>query len=211
MRRDRRRGGAGRDEGGFIALPWAVVDSDAYQRLSDAARSLLMEIARQYVRDNNGRLLASRRYLHTRGWKSADKLQRAKRELLAAGFIFETVMGQRPNKASWYALTWYALDPIDGYDEGARESFQRSAYKNAPLNPSHGTERPLIVPPHGTETARTVPPHGTMRATFAPATVPPDGHHLDKPSTAAPIPRPALTAKLRAAPKRHRLHEGLPA
>lgn len=135
MGRDKRRSTAGRDEGGFIALPWAVVDSDAYRRLSDPARSLLIELARQYSSKdgNNGRLLASRRYMRTRGWKSCDKLQRAKRELIDAGFIFETVMGARPNKASWYALTWYVLDRCDGYDTGARESFRRSAYKTHPL------------------------------------------------------------------------------
>jgi hypothetical protein len=53
--------------------------------LGHPARSLLLELARQFVRDNNGRLLASRAYLAKRGWKSADVIDRAKRELLEAG------------------------------------------------------------------------------------------------------------------------------
>ena len=54
--------------------------------------SLFMEIARQFVGDNNGRLLASAAHLKKRG-NSADVISRAKRQLLAGGFIFETVQG----------------------------------------------------------------------------------------------------------------------
>lgn len=196
-----------RDSGGFIALPWTVLDCPAYGRLSVHARALLLEVARQYVRDNNGRLLLTRDYMATRGWKSCDMLDKCKRELLDAGFIFETVKGQRPNKASWYAVTWQTLDLNPGYDAGAVEGFKRGAYrdadplpkpkptreelyrkwdtaeKNVVLNPPRGTGSPSIAPPHGTENPATVPPHGAMKASFAPLSVPPHGHHLDKPST----------------------------
>lgn len=183
-----RKGSSERDSGGFIALPWAVLDCPAYGRLSVHARALLLEVARQYVRDNNGRMLLSRDYMAKRGWKSSDMLTKAKRELLEGGFIFETVKGQRPNKASWYALTFYALDRHPGYDSGAVESFRRSAYretsplKNAVLRPSHGTEKPSCAPSHGTERPPLVPPHGAVEAIFTPLSVPPHGHHLDKPS-----------------------------
>jgi hypothetical protein len=119
---------SGRDAGGFSAIPWSVLDCPAYAKLSHPARSLLMEIARQFVKDNNGRLLTSSAYLGKRGWKSSDVITRAKRELLDAGFIFETVMGHRPNKASWYAITWQRLDKLAGFDEGAAELFRRGAY-----------------------------------------------------------------------------------
>lgn len=184
----RRKGDSGRVPGGFIALPWSVVDSPAYGRLSMHARSLLVEIARQYVRDNNGRLLASRAYMAKRGWTSSDMLTKAKRELLEGGFICETVKGCRPNKASWYAITWQTLDRHPDFDPGAIESFRRGAcldtapLKNASLRPSHGTERAPIVPPHGTEGVSTVPPHGPIKPVFAPSSVPPHGHHLDMPS-----------------------------
>jgi hypothetical protein len=128
-RSTRRKIDTGRDGGGFIALPWAVVDCPAYTNLSHPARSLLMEIARQYVRDNNGRLLASATYLRKRGWNSSDVISRAKRELIDAGLIYETVKGHRPNKASWYALTWYSLDKLEGYDSGAVSGFRRSSYQ----------------------------------------------------------------------------------
>lgn len=164
------KGDNNRDAGGFVALPWAVLDCPAYSKLSHPARSLLIEFARQFVRNNNGRLLASSSYLRTRGWNSPDVITRAKRELLKAGFIYETVMGHRPNKASWYAVTWLGLDNLKGYDAGAKELFRRSAYaasaslqskptreelyakwrnagtQNAPLIPSDGIESHLIAP-----------------------------------------------------------------
>lgn len=119
---------SGRDGGGFVALPWSVIDCPAFSKLSHPARSLLIEFARQFVRDNNGRLLASSAYLASRGWTSNDVITRAKRELLEAGFIFETVKGQRPNKAGWYAVTWRTLDKIPGYDPGVTVAFERKAY-----------------------------------------------------------------------------------
>lgn len=114
------------------------------------ARALLLEVARQYVGGNNGRLLLSREYMAKRGWKSNDMLTKAKRELLNGGFIHETVMGHRPNKASWYAVTWRTLDRIPGYDAGAVESFRRGAYnettsiKNASLWAAAGFDDTLL-------------------------------------------------------------------
>ena len=185
-----RKGDSGRDSGGFVALPWSVLDCPAYARLSMHARALLLEVARQFVRDNNGRLLLSRAYMATRGWKSMDMLNKCKAELIETGFIFQTVQGHRPNKASWYAVTWRALDKLSGYDAGAELCFERGAYqkaaplKNASLRPPHGTASPAIAPPHGTEQLPTVPPHGAIRPVVGVRPVPPHGHHLERPSTA---------------------------
>jgi len=197
-----------RDSGGFVALPWSVLDCPAYAQLSHPARSLLLEFARQYVRDNNGRLLASYAYLLPRGWCSKDVITRAKRELIAAGFVHETVMGHRPNKAAWYAVTWRTLDKIPGYDFGAAEAFQRGAYrqgvpiaraaagpaggmgraplgpyhgqdKNTTLSPSHGPRGSITGPSDGLEGATIGPGDGPIEATFCTFLSPSDGHHLD--------------------------------
>ena len=158
-----------RDSGGFMAIPWKVIDSAAYQGLSHPAKALLFEIARQYVRDNNGRLLASRAYLKPRGWNSADTISRALRELVKAGLIHQTVQGHRPNKASWYAVTWRTLDRIEGYDPGAAQSFERSSYektslKNACLSPSAGLKAHEIRPAGGLAATSIRPPKGTNHA-----------------------------------------------
>lgn len=133
-----------REPGGHIALPWSVIDSPAYQNLSPTAKALLLEVARQYVRNNNGRLLLSQRYLATRGWHSPDVITRAKRDLLAAKLIYQTVQGHRPNKASWYALTWYTLDKIPGYDDDVLEVFRRGMYRVAPPPASKPTREALF-------------------------------------------------------------------
>lgn len=197
-----KKGDLGRDPGGFTAMPWSVQDCPAFSNLSHPARSLLWEIARQFVRDNNGRLLASRDYLSSRGWKSADVIQRAKNALIEGGFIFETVKGHRPNKASWYAVTWRALDKLPGYDEGAVASFERGAYrqKNAGLAPPRGTGRGRIAPPTGTGNPRIVPSRGAIRVPSGPFSVPSDGHHLEVPSpttAATHSKQPGPTTNLR--------------
>lgn len=177
-----------RDQGGFIAMPWSVLDCPAYARLSHPARSLLWEFARQYVRDNNGRLLASGVYLAKRGWKSSGVIYRAKQELMEAGFIHETVMGHRPNKASWYALTFHSLDKLPGYDPGAAETFKRGAYrqnaplKNASLTPSQAVEKPAIAPSQGVERVPPTPSQGAIRALLPHPPTPSHGNHLEIPS-----------------------------
>ena len=204
MGRPKHKAHSGRDAGGFVALPWAVLDSAAYQGLSHPARSLLLELARQFAKDNNGRLLGSMAYLRVRGWTSNDTITRGLRELVDAKLLHQTAQGHRPSRASWYAVTWQALDRHQGYDPGAAESFRRGAYrdgeplpvkptrqelldkwagKNASLTPPDGVERGLCAPSHGVENPPTAPSHGAVRPIFDPSPTPPDGDHLDIPST----------------------------
>lgn len=169
-----------RDGSGFIALPWIVVDSPAFKRLSHPATSLLIEIARQFCGDNNGRLLCSRAYLKPRGWNSNDVITNAKNELLEAGFIYETVKGQLPNKAGWYAITWYMLDNHNSYDYGAKVGFVRGAYiKNQLLVPSDGTKGSLIAPSSGVGVKPVAPSNGAIKERFSHSSAPSNGHHLE--------------------------------
>jgi hypothetical protein len=182
--------GSGRDGGGFVALPWSVLDCPAYSRISHPARSLLIEFARQYVRDNNGRLLASGKYLSKRGWRSADVIQRAKKELIDAGFIYETVKGHRPNKASWYAITWQDLDKHHGYDAGTFEGWRdaRSGYEKSRtlkinrLIPSSGVSGSEIAPSSVVKSPLPTVSDGTINTTFMPPPIPSNGNHLELPS-----------------------------
>lgn len=128
MARKKSYRGSSRDAGGFVAIPWAVLDSPAFQSLSHPARALLVEVARQFHGDDNGRMILTRQYLATRGWKSHDVVKRAADELMNTGFIYRTVMGARPNRAAWYAVTWLSLDRLDGFDPGAAAGFERSSY-----------------------------------------------------------------------------------
>jgi hypothetical protein len=160
--------GSGRDAGGFVALPWVVLDCANYRGLSANARSLLLEVARQYNSKNNGRLLLSRNYLGKRGWSSNDMISKGKRELLDGGFIYETVKGHRPNKASWYAITWQTLDKFDGYDYGVVKGFRQGVYQdvfkmnNHLVKPFCGTKGGVIAPPQGTSPLQAVPQSGAI-------------------------------------------------
>lgn len=119
----------------FVILPHVVLDSIAFIRLSGPAVRLLLDIARQLNGKNNGRLVACSKYMAPRGWKSNDTLLRARRELESSGLIMETRKGARPNRATWYAITWDSLDWVPEMDI-KREQFQRSAYaKHTPLPP----------------------------------------------------------------------------
>jgi hypothetical protein len=186
-----KKGDSGRDAGGFVALPWFVLDCPAYAALSHSARGLLLEFARQFVRDNNGRLLCSYAYLAKRGWKSKDVITRAKNELLMAGFIFETVKGMRPNKASWFAVTWRRLDKLPGYDAGAAAGFERSAYmKHVPIkktnrSPPDRPKRCAIGPSDRSDTEPSSPSDGSIKPVSSARSSPSDGHHLDMPSVRA--------------------------
>lgn len=190
-----------REPGGYVALPWTVIDSQAYRNLSYTGKALLIELARQYVRNNNGRLLLSQRYLAGRGWRSGDVILRAKRELLDSNLIYQTVQGHRPNKASWFALTWYTLDRLPGYDDGVLDGFKRGMYATVPpLKPKPtrealfekwrdtGTGRPknpasrkILTPAHGVERASIAPTHGAIRGVSGTWPTPSHGDHLDKP------------------------------
>lgn len=181
--RGKKRIDQSRDGYQFIALPMKVLDSIAYQRLSHAARSLLIEIARQYNRSNNGRLLTTLKYLKTRGWTSADTITRAKRELLDANLIHETYKGHRPNKASWYALTFYSLDRHANFDPGTFETFRRGSYANSDtLKPSNGAGSPSFAPLNGASRCLPAPRSGAVKGIKEPLPTPSHGHPLEKPS-----------------------------
>jgi len=120
-----------RDGGGgaVMVIPHVVLNSAAYTTLSGSAVKLLYDIAMQYNINNNGALLASMRYMsEKRGWTSSDMLNKARRELIDHDLIFLTVQGRLPNKASWYGLTWLALDIDKGLDISI-QSWPRGSYK----------------------------------------------------------------------------------
>lgn len=195
-----RRRDPNRDGDTFIALPDVVLASEAYIKLSHPAKSLLIELARQCRGHNNGQLLASMNYLRERGWNSSDVVTRAKRELLDGGFIFETVKGCRPNKASWFAITWRSLDPSPRYDAGAAAAFTRSAYcrqskmNNVKSIPSRGAAVTAIAPSPGVGAVSAEPSDGAVGADLRPSPTPSPGHHLEMPSPSPSGPRQAVDA-----------------
>jgi hypothetical protein len=144
-----------KDHGRFMQIPVSIMECTNYTKLGYPAKALLFELARQFTGYNNGRLMLSMKFLKKYGWNSCAVVTRAKKELIDRGFIFETVKGHRPNKASWYAITWRQLDAIDGYDAGVKNGFIRSAYSKdqrvstKTINPSSGAINSLNAPSNG--------------------------------------------------------------
>ena len=112
----------------FIAMPYSVLNSGSFISLS-AKVKLLMDLASQYRGDNNGDLAAAWKLMRPRGWKSEDTLNKAKRELVATGLIYEARKGRCPNVCSLYALTWRPFNPSPKHDYTARAAFVKGAYR----------------------------------------------------------------------------------
>jgi len=123
----------------FLLLPFTVLESQAYQSLTGQQIRLLIDIAHQYKGDNNGRLLAAWAYLSDqRGWKSQTTIASGLQALIDRGLIFRTRQGHRPNKTSWYALTWQPLDHHKDMDVG-EQALPRGAYKYWKPSNSHNS------------------------------------------------------------------------
>jgi hypothetical protein len=82
-----------------------LLDCLAYARLSHPAKALLFEVARQFVRDNNGRMLLSRAHMAKRNWKSADTISKqfkrlkrvVKRQRTILGIVIREIQCKMPN------------------------------------------------------------------------------------------------------------------
>ncbi|RRS03214.1 hypothetical protein EIP75_16105 [Aquabacterium soli] len=153
MSRSRNRFKGSRVQGGFLAMPHSVLNAAAFVRLSGSAVKLLMDLGAQYRGDNNGDLSIAWKLMEPRGWASQTTLHKAKDELLKSGFLFEARKGQRPNKCSLYALTWFDLDVSDKHDAGAK-AFMRNAFKmHEPLARVVPRQNAVLTPETGVAAA----------------------------------------------------------
>lgn len=132
MAKSRHKGN--RSQEPFVRLPYSVLNSPLFLKLAPHAIKLLLDVAAQYRGDNNGDLCIAWKVMQPRGWRSEATLHKAKRELLEAGFLYESRKGQRPNLCSLFALTWFTFDDKDKYDHGAKAGFTPGEYRfKAPL------------------------------------------------------------------------------
>lgn len=102
-----------REAGGFVPLPFVVIRSESYARLSAHAVKLLNDLMAQYKGGNNGDLCAAWTFMEKRFWKSKGTLYKALRELREKYWIVVSRQGGR-NRASLYALTFFAIDECKG-------------------------------------------------------------------------------------------------
>ena len=103
-----------RGGGHFLALPLAVLRSEALANLSPHASKLLLDIASQWRLGVNGDASAAfEKVLRARGWRSKTTLHKALKELLTSGLIVQTRQGSL-HQCSLFGLGWLAIDECGG-------------------------------------------------------------------------------------------------
>ncbi|CAM5286269.1 hypothetical protein [Eoetvoesiella caeni] len=97
--------------GGFLALPFIVLDSTAYLSLDSAAQKLVLDVYRQYTGKNNGRMSPAFELMKARGWKNETTLSNAKKKVRASRLITVTKVGTRKKgNCELWAVNWLKLD-----------------------------------------------------------------------------------------------------
>ena len=98
----------------YAAIEHRVIDSPAFADMRPTAQVLLLLIARQITKTNNGHLQASFKYMRRFGIGSEHTLRCAIAELIAHGFIYRA-RSHGANKA-WakYAVTWLPIKQREG-------------------------------------------------------------------------------------------------
>jgi hypothetical protein len=111
----------------YAAIEHRVIDSEAYADLTFAARSLLVSMARQLTKDNNGHLQATYSYLRRHGFESEHTISRGIKQLIAHGFIYRTRSGGYQQGAAQFAVTWLSIKKREGL---FLEGFQPCAWRD---------------------------------------------------------------------------------
>jgi len=98
----------------YSAIEHRITDSAAFEDLKPQSVRLLLIIARQLTKENNGHLQATWKYARERGMGSENTLRSSISDLIAHGFLFRT-RSRGPNK-QWarYAVTWKSITKKEG-------------------------------------------------------------------------------------------------
>ena len=120
-----------RESGGFVAMPYIVIRSEEWGRLSAHAVKALMDLVAQYSGSNNGDFDACWEKMSTRGWRSKDTLYKGINELMAAKFIIKTRQGQkRKGFPTLYGVTFHKLNDCRGKLDVSGSDFRGAWRKN---------------------------------------------------------------------------------
>jgi len=98
----------------YAAIEHRVIDSPAFAALKPNAVRLLLLLARQLTKENNGHLQASFKWCKRYGIGSEHTLRDAIAELIAHGFIGRTRSHGANGAWARYAVTWLPVKQRDG-------------------------------------------------------------------------------------------------
>ena len=95
----------------YAAIEHRVIDSPAFADLKPSAQVLLLLLARQLTKTNNGHLQASFKWCQRFGIGSEHTLRDAIASLIAHGLIYRTRSHGANGAWARYAVTWLPLTP----------------------------------------------------------------------------------------------------
>lgn len=98
----------------YAAIEHRVIDSPAFADLKPTAQALLLLIARQLTKENNGHLQASFKWCNRFGIGSEHTLRSAIAELISHGFIYRTRSHGANGAWARYAVTWLPIKNREG-------------------------------------------------------------------------------------------------
>lgn len=121
--------------GGYAAVPWRLLDSQAFIGASDRAKSLLYALMRQHTGSNNGRLQLTEKWLASHGWPSVGMNLKSREELIERGLIIQTRRGGLNRGCNWFALSWLSISNFVGLDIAA-SAYYPGAWAACELKPT---------------------------------------------------------------------------
>lgn len=130
----------------FISIDHRVVDSPAFAALKPSAQALILFIARQLKKDNNGHLQATFSWCKRYGIGSEHTLRDSIAQLISHGFIYRTRSHGANGAWATYALTWLPITKKDGlflagFVPMAYRNWQQPEKKTTPQKVQDGSGR----------------------------------------------------------------------
>lgn len=121
----------------YAAIEHRVIDSPAFADLTPTARNLLLLMARQLTKDNNGHLQAAFKWCNRYGIGSEKTLSKAIANLILHGFIYRTRSHGANGAWARYAVTWLPIKKreglfLDGFRPCAWRDWQPIEKKTTP-------------------------------------------------------------------------------
>lgn len=178
----------------YAAIEHRVIDSPAFAALRPSSVKLLLLLARQMTKDNNGHLHAAFKWCAGYEIGSEHTLRDAIAQLIAHGLIYRTRSHGANGAWARYAVTWLPIKNRDGlflagFKPFAWRDWAPSEKKSTPQKVQEQSGRKCsFTPEHPAESA------GSRGAKSA------DNELMPCRAVNAPLYRAAIT-------KRHRLHD----
>jgi len=147
----------------YAAIDHRVIDSPAFADMSSSACKLLLLLARQLTKTNNGHLQASFKWCSKRGFGSEHTLKDAIASLIAHGFIYRTRSHGANKTWARYAVTWLSITDkkelfLAGFNPCAWREWEPPGEESSPQKvQDRSSKKCSFTPENPAEAAGTTP------------------------------------------------------